>query len=125
MSCNLSCETFNERVVVARFVRPDMRDALYDYEAIPDTALFKELDTNAIKPLPKGGTLILNFGLVDWFPTAFYRLLLRVREEVQAKGCRVMLCCLTEHVKEGFELMRGDKVFEVHSTEKRAVTAAG
>lgn len=123
MSTNVFSETADENIRVARFIRPDVRPALYDQAAAGDTALFKELRTAAIDPLPDGGALVLNFGLIDWFPTMFYSLLLKTQEAVRAKNGRLVLCCLTANPKEGFDLMGGGKTFEVHATEARALAA--
>lgn len=124
MTPNLVVESPAPNIRVARFVRPDVRDALYDQGSIVDTTLFKELRAGAIDLLPRGGTLVLNFGLIDWFPTVFYSLLLRTLEEVRAKDGKVVVCCLPPNVKEGFELMGGPKMFEVQPTELRAVVEA-
>ncbi|HEV3385295.1 MAG TPA: STAS domain-containing protein [Gemmata sp.] len=123
MKSNIIFESATETIRVARFLRPDVREALYDHEAIPETSLYKELHSGAIAGLPKSGTVILNFGLIDWFPTAFYRVLIQALQDARSLGGRVVLCCLTENVKEGFEIMGGRKLFEVHSTEARALAA--
>jgi anti-anti-sigma regulatory factor len=123
-TANLICESPAEKIRVARFLRPDVRPALYDAEAIGDTSLYKELRAGALDSLPAGGTLILNFGLIDWFPTAFYRILIQAVQDTRAKGCRVVVCCLPPNVKEGFELMGGPKLIEAHATEARAIAGA-
>ena|SRR5947209_4363690 len=122
---NIVCDTPNAGIRVVRFVRPDLRPQLYDQEAIADCSLFRELDAAALADLPAGETVVINFGLIDWFPTAFYRLLLKVREAVQARNARLMLCCLTPNVQECFGLMGGGKLFEIKATEVNAVSEAG
>src|SRR5262245_28789968 len=124
MSANVLCEAPADKVRVARFLRPDLRPVLYDGEPIDQCGLYKELHAGAITPLPKGGVLVLNFGLVDWFPTAFYRLLLKALEDVRSKGGRVLLCGMTANVQEGLDLLRSSKQFEMHSTEERALAEA-
>lgn len=124
MTTNIIVEFPSETVRVARFLRPDVREALYDSEAITETTLYKELQKSAFEKLPSGGMVILNFGLIDWFPTAFYRVLLQALQDVRALGGHIILCCLTENVKEGFEMMGGRKLFDVHSTEARAIAAS-
>lgn len=123
MSANILCEHPTDSIRVARFLRPDVREALYDHDEIGKTTLYKELFEGAIAGLPSGGTVILNFGLIDWFPTAFYRLLIQTLQDVRAKGGRVHVCCLSENVKDGFEIMGGPKLFEVHITEARAIAS--
>jgi anti-anti-sigma regulatory factor len=122
---NLVCDTPRPGIRVVRFVRPDLRPQLCDQEAIADCSLFRELDAAALADLTVGKTVILNFGLVDWFPTAFYRLLLKAREVVQAHNARLLLCCLTPNVRECFDLMGGGKLFEIRATDASAVSAVG
>lgn len=124
MTPNLLCESPADHVRVVRFLRPDLRPELYQSANVGDTALYRDLRAAAIDTLPPGGTLVLNFGLVDWFPTAFYALLLKVLEDVRARLARVVVCCLPPHVREGFDLMGGSKLFDVHASEARAVAAA-
>lgn len=124
MTTNLICESPADHIRVARFLRPDMRPALYDHGDISETSLYKELRTGAIGELHEGGTLILNFGLVDWFPTIFYSLLLKTLEEVRAKRARVVVCCLPPNVKDGFDLMGGARSFPVYTTEAKAIAEA-
>jgi anti-anti-sigma regulatory factor len=109
---------------VARFLCPDLRPQLDDAEPITDCTLYQELHAAALADLAAGETVVLNFGLIDPFPSAFYRLLLAVREAVQARNARLVLCCLTPNVQESFELMGGSKTFEVQASEARAVAKA-
>jgi anti-anti-sigma factor len=120
MTANTIAESPADGVRVVRFLRPDVRPALYDRDAVTDTTLYKELAAG----IPDGGTLVLNFGLIDWFPSAFYALLLQLFRDARARGAHLALCCLTANVAEAFELMGGDKLFEVYGTEARAVAAA-
>jgi anti-anti-sigma factor len=118
---SIVCDTPTPGVRVVRFVRPDLRPRLYDQEAIAECSLYREVDAAALADLPAGETVVINFGLVDWFPTAFYRLLLKVREAVEARNGRLRLCCFTPNVRECFDLMGGGKVFEIRATEANAV----
>jgi anti-anti-sigma regulatory factor len=102
-----------------------MRAQLSDQEAITDCSLYREVDTAALADLAAGNSVVINFGLIDWFPTAFYRLLLKVRETVQARDARLLLCCFTPNVRECFDLMGGGKLFEIRATEANAISAAG
>jgi anti-anti-sigma regulatory factor len=122
---NFVCDTPSPGVSVVRFVRPDLRPQLYDQEAISDCSLYRELDAATLTNLAVGEILVINVGLIDWFPTAFYRLLLKVRETVQARNARLLLCCFTPNVRECFDLMGGGKLFEIRATEANAVSAAG
>jgi anti-anti-sigma regulatory factor len=122
---NVVCDTPSPGVRVVRFARPDLRPQLYDQEAIADCSLYRELDAAALANLAAGEAAVINFGLIDWFPTAFYRLLLKVREAVQARNAQLLLCCFTPNVRECFDLMGGGKLFEIRATEANAVCAAG
>ena len=122
---NVVCERPRPGVRVVRFMRPDLRPQLdNEQESITDCSLYRELDAAALADLQAGETVVINFGLIDWFPTAFYRLLLQVREAVQAHNARLLLCCLTPHVQECFDLMGGRKLFEVRATEAQALAEA-
>src|SRR5262249_50261114 len=122
---NVVCDTPSPGVRVVRFVRPDLRPQLYDQEAISDCSLYRDLDAVALANLAVGEAVIINLGLIDWFPTAFYRLLLKVRETDQARNARLVLCCFTPNVRECFDLMGGGRLFEIRATEANAVSAAG
>ena len=54
---------------------------------------------------PQGGALVMNFGLIEAFPSAFFRLMLRVQTEVKARGGRLMLCGFSDYMKEAFDVM--------------------
>src|SRR5262249_62091783 len=118
-------DTPSPGVRVARFVRPDLRPELDDPGPITECSLYRELEALALTDLKPGETVVINFGLIDRFPTAFYRLLLKVREAVQARNARLLLCCLTPNVRECFDLMGGGRLFEIRATEANAVSAAG
>jgi anti-anti-sigma regulatory factor len=116
-------------VVVARFTRPDLRGALDDHghahDDIGNSELYRELHAGAIAALPPDAALVLNFGLVEVFVSAFFRLLIRTREDLRAKNCRLALCGLTANSNEAFTVMGGARTFETFPTEQRAVAAVG
>jgi anti-anti-sigma regulatory factor len=129
MTANLICEAPAETVRVVRFTKPDLRPVLYyeghEHDDIARCELYKELAAAALDGLPEGGALVLNFGLIEAFPSAFYRLLLRLQTEVRARGGRLVPCAFSEHMKEAFAVMGGPKTFEpAHATESHAVAAA-
>jgi anti-anti-sigma regulatory factor len=128
MTPNMVFESHGEKVVVARFAKPDVREALYhfghEHDDIGESTLYQELHAGAVAGLPEGGTLVLNFGLVDVFSSAFYRLLLRARHDLKDKEGRVLICGLTRLANEAFTIMGGPRTFEVFATEEQAVAAA-
>lgn len=129
MSDNLICELVADKVRVVRFLRPDVRPALYheghEHEDIGGSDLFQELHRVALADLPPGGTVVLNFGHIDAFSSAFYRLLLKTLQDVRSKNARLLLCCFTEYMKEAFAVMGGGKTFApVQLTEARAIHEA-
>ena len=117
------CDQPADGVRVVRFVRPDVREQLYDNELITDCALFGELQSEVVSQLASGETMVLNLGLIDRFPTAFFRFLLELNREVQGRKARLLLCCLTPNVREAFDLMGGTKSFpgQLRETEERAI----
>lgn len=128
MSANLIFEHPTDTIAVARFARPDVREALYhfghEHDDIGESTLYRELYDGTIKDLHAGGRLVLNFGLVDVLSSAFYRLLLRARADLKAKDCRLILCGFSKIANEAFTLMGGMKTFEVYATEQQALVAA-
>jgi anti-anti-sigma regulatory factor len=121
---NVVCETLAPQVCAVRFVRPDLRAEMYDNEAIEDCVLYRDLHAAALGNLATGSTMILNLGLIDMFPTAFYRLLLKVRETVKARQVQLLLCCLPPNVQECFDLFGGGKLFQISKTEASAAREA-
>jgi hypothetical protein len=122
----LVSDTPHTNVRVARFIQPDMRDQLYDSGAIADCSLFQELHAAVLTHLTPADTVVLNLALIDWFPTAFYRFLLRLNEEIVAAGARFLMCCLPPLANEAFDLMGGKITFagQVFESEARAIFAA-
>ena len=125
MGANIIFEKAGDGAAVARFAKPDVREALYhfghEHDDIGNSDLYRELHDGAIAGLPDGGALVMNFGLIDVFSSAFYRLLLKAREDVKAKNGRLLLCNLTRHANEAFAIMQGPRTFEVFATEGEAL----
>lgn len=122
---NVVCDDLGHGVWVARFVRPDVRPQLYDEAGnAADCTLYKELDAAILSRLRVGNTLILNFGLIDYFPSVFFRLLLAVQGAVQSRGAQLVLCHMVPFVKEVFEILGGPRMFQVRETEARAIAEA-
>jgi anti-anti-sigma regulatory factor len=68
---------------------------------------------------------VLNLGLIEPFPTVFYLLLLKVREEVRARQARLVLCRLSPEHQEIFEILQGSRLFTIAATERQAFLEAG
>jgi anti-anti-sigma regulatory factor len=128
MSTNIVFDRPTDGVIVARFARPDLRDALDDHghahDDISNCELYQQLHAGAVALLPEGGALILNFGLVEVFVSAFFRLLIRTREDLRAKHGRLLLCGMSPLSSEPFQIMGGPRLFETYTTEPRALAAA-
>jgi anti-anti-sigma regulatory factor len=120
-SRNLFVERPRDGVWVVRFVRADLCDQLHDDADAEACPLYQELFERVLANVQKGQTVILNFGLVEPFPTAFYRCLLKVREVVAARHARLLLCRLSPEHEEIFRLFRGFDLFRVITTECRAL----
>lgn len=106
-------------VQAARFLHPDLRRQL-DGARVEDCALYKEMATEVLAGISNAETLILNFGLVERFPTAFYQLLLKVREELRAKNARLLLCGFSPEITEGLSVLQAERIFEITHTEEQA-----
>jgi anti-anti-sigma regulatory factor len=120
----LICERPSSGIRVVRFIRPEYRSEIYDYEPVTQSSLYRALHKSALADLGAGETLVINFGLIEWFPSRFYSLLLAVREAIRGRDAHLLLCCLTPIVREGFNLLRGSDLFEVRDTEAEAISEA-
>jgi anti-anti-sigma regulatory factor len=110
---------------VARFLLPDLSEQLYDSEDMTQTPLFQELRHRALIGLHRSESVVLNLGLVEPFPTVFYRFLLKVREVVLARDARLILCRLSADHREIFEITKGVRLFTIVPTEKQAILNVG
>lgn len=121
-SANVVVDRPNVRVRVIRFLRPDLRSALYDAEPITEGTLYQEIRNAAgLADLAACDVVVLNLGLVEWLPSIFYRVLMELRAEITRHRARLYLCGLQPGVKEVFDLMGGSRLFEIRPSEHRAV----
>jgi len=111
-------------VYVVRFTRPDVREQLCDDADIAGCELFRELEGRVLRGLAAGDTLVLNMGLLEPFPSTLFRCLLKVREVVNQRRARLVLCRLSAEHQEIFELFGAHRLFQVTSTEAQALRAA-
>jgi len=77
-------------VYVVRFTRPDLSEQLCADGDSVGCELFQQLTGQVRAGLAARETLVLNLGLVEPFPTAFFRYLLKVREVVNERQARLM-----------------------------------
>lgn len=110
----------NPRVRVVRLARPDPRSAIYDCEP-KNCELARDVRTVAFADLGPGDGVVLNCGLLEWFPSVLFQVFLDLRSEAVAKGAKFVLCRLPADVREAFDVMGGGRLFEVRATEARAV----
>ncbi len=121
---NLIVETALQDVHVLRFLRPDLREYLWDDADAPMSPLFREIQATALSDLVDGSVLIVNLGLVDLITAAFYRCLLGIRADVRARHGQLVLCGLSPLHREIFTLLRGPEVFTSARTEVEALRVA-
>ena len=120
---NIAHEVLKPGIKVVRFLRPDLRAEL-DPIVNDDNGLFRDIQASVLNQLAESEAVIFNFGLVERFPTAFFQLMIRVRQVVNAKHGRVYLCAFRPEILPGVELMQGRKLFEISNTEEQALHMA-
>ena len=118
------CDKPRPSIRVVRFICPEYRNEIYDCEPITDSSLFKDIATTALAGLAERETVVVNCGLIEWFPSRYFSLFLTLKKFVTEKKARLVLCCLTPVVKEAFDLLRGWDQFEVEDSENQAVKLA-
>ena len=123
LSDSMVLETSQDGIHVARFIQPDLRRQL-DALNIEDCALYHELRTRLLTPLPESATVIFNFGLVERFPTAFYQLLVKARAAILAKQGRVILCGISPEIQDGLNILQAQRLFEIVHKEEQALMCA-
>src|SRR5262249_28280325 len=121
---NMVVERTGDGVWAVRFARPDLSDQLYEDADAEVNPLYQELWCRVLFQLRHGQSVILNFGLVERFSSAFYRCLLKVREVLASRGARLILCRLSPEHEEVFALFKGFDLFRVAQTELRAAHEA-
>ena len=104
---------------IGRFTRPDLRQPL-DGVGDGDSELYLDMLEAVLEPMRAGEVLILNLGLVYYFPTAFYDVLIQVRAQILHKEARLILCGFSPEIQENIRLFQGDKIFEITHTEEQA-----
>ena len=120
----LIVDTPSRAVYVVRFARPDLRDELGDDPDVIGCDLFQEMEAGVLRRLAAEDTLVLNLGLIEPFSTSLYRCLLKVREIVNQRSARLVLCRLSAELREIFELFKAFRLFQVTATEAQALRAA-
>lgn len=123
------CDTPKAGVRVIRFLCPDNRDHLYDTAEIADCALYQDLHATALAGVTPDQVVVFNFALVEHYNSAFHRLMHQagqvIEPDAKRRKARVVVCNMTPYVRQGFELMSGDKQFDTAVSEERAVKAGG
>jgi len=67
--------------------------------------------------------LVLNFEQVEFVDSSFLGLLIIVLKRATAAGGDIRICCLQPSMRNIFELMRLNRLFEFHSTEEAALAS--
>jgi anti-anti-sigma regulatory factor len=107
------------KIRVIRFVHPDLRQHL-DPIVGDSNVLFREISM-ILENLPLGERVIFNFGLVERFPTTFFQLMMRVRQQILARKGQIYLCCFRSEIMPSVELMGGSRLFRLTHTEEAAI----
>jgi len=115
-------EVVAPKVQVVRFVKPDLRKQLDPI--VEDTNVLLHEISQVLDQVPEGGHVIFNFGLVERFPTSFFQLMMRARQQVLKRQGRICLCCFRHEIVPTVELMGGSRLFGMANSEETAVKEA-
>jgi anti-anti-sigma regulatory factor len=110
------------KVQVIRFVKPDLRKQLDPI--VEDNNLLLQEIAGVLEGVPDGGQVIFNFGLVERFPTSFFQLMMRARQQILARNGRICLCCFRQEIVPSVELMGGSRLFSMTNSEETAIREA-
>ena len=80
-----------------------------------ETALLKELEANSL--------LIVDMSEVSYVNSGGLRCLLTAWRKANDQEGRIVLCSLSDRVKDVFEIVGFDKVFEIYETRSMALQA--
>ena len=109
-------------VRAVRFLKPDLRKQL-DPIVGDNNALYVEI-AGILDDMEPGERIVFNFGLIERFPTSFFQLMMRLRQQIVAKQGQISLCCFRPEIIPSVELMGGSRLFRLASTEEAAVNDA-
>jgi anti-anti-sigma regulatory factor len=115
----LTHEQPSPSVHVLRFIRPDLRREL-DPIADDDTPLCRAL-MSCLEDLGEGQHVVLNFAIIERFPTSFFQVLLRVRQFVRGRQGQIYLCGFRPEIRNAVELMGGARLFTLVNDEAQAL----
>jgi hypothetical protein len=107
---------------VIRFVKPDLRKQLDPI--VEDTNVLLNEIAKVLDDVPQGGHVIFNFGLVERFPTSFFQLMMRARQQILKRQGKICLCCFRHEIVPSVELMGGSRLFGMANSEETAVREA-
>jgi anti-anti-sigma factor len=77
--------------------------------------LFKLAET------PQGGQLLIDFGEVTQFGSAFLAVLLELNRKFKTSGGRLAICWLNPHLRQVFEVTRLDQTLNIYEDEESAL----
>ena len=106
---------------VVRFTRPDPRPQARRQRRRRRLRSLQGLEHGGAEhALAPGDAVVFNFALVYWFPTTFFQVLLQVREIVNKRQARLLMCGFVPEVQDSIRLFKGDKIFEIarHTEEQ-------
>lgn len=76
-----------------------------------------------IQEILAGGVnkMVINFSETDFVSSAGLRVLIFASKQMQAKGGSVVLCSMSESVKEVFDIAGFTSIFDIYDSEEEAV----
>ena len=112
-------------VTVVRIARPEVGQELYEIDSVTNSSLYNDLHENVVVNLTEGDVLVLNCGLIEQFGSPYFSLIVTVRDELEDRNARMILCCVPDLMQECLEILQGDRKFETVDTEYRILKQLG
>ncbi len=84
---------------------------------------FEEAVRNAVEETDRA--LIMDFGELDYISSAGLRVILLTAKSLQSQDAKLVLCGLSDSIREVFKISGFDKLLPIHGTKAEAQASVG